>query len=567
MKSFVLRELLLLSHRERKARRIRFDPRLTVVEGANDTGKSSILKSIYWTFGAEPSIIHPMWAAANVITAARFALDDVELVMLRQGSFFALFNAREGTHSSFSSVTKELAPHLANLFDFGLTLTSREKQEVIPPPAFLFLPFYVDQDASWVKNWSGFARLGQFPGYRQSVAEFHTGIRGNEYYALKAKVERAKAELEQAHSERRALSSARDRAVKAVADDLVEIDLDSFRGEIDRLLDQLVALQRHQEAYRNEAVDLRNQRLLLATQLHVAEASLREVSKDYAFATEDLIEDHVDCPTCGATYANSFAERFAIAMDEDRCRELITQLREDLLQCDREISAVTQKHDAQARDVGALEALLETNRGTIRLRDVIESQGRQELRRILKDDIDDLTRLVHEREVELKALQKQSRDSKDKERQAQILDLYGRRFRAYLAALDVKTLPDSVTKKIAPEIRETGSDLPRALLGYYFAILDTMRQFSTSTYCPIVIDSPNQQGQDKESLRKMLSFLFKHRPEDSQMIVGLEDDLGVQHTGMRITLVRKHSLLLEDEYASVLAELQPLIDASLVGFE
>jgi lipoate-protein ligase A len=38
MKNFVLDELLLLSHVEKRARRLTFDPKTTVVLGENDTG-------------------------------------------------------------------------------------------------------------------------------------------------------------------------------------------------------------------------------------------------------------------------------------------------------------------------------------------------------------------------------------------------------------------------------------------------------------------------------------------------------------------------------------------------
>ena len=47
-------------------------------------------------------------------------------------------------------------------------------------------------------------------------------------------------------------------------------------------------------------------------------------------------------------------------------------------------------------------------------------------------------------------------------------------------------------------ISETGSALPRALLAYYFTFLKIMNIYSTSTFCPIIIDSPNQQEQDKD---------------------------------------------------------------------
>jgi predicted ATPase len=53
MKNFFLSEILIYSAKERKAKRVKFHPKLTVILGKNDTGKSVLIKSIYphyWTF-------------------------------------------------------------------------------------------------------------------------------------------------------------------------------------------------------------------------------------------------------------------------------------------------------------------------------------------------------------------------------------------------------------------------------------------------------------------------------------------------------------------------------------
>ena len=58
MKSLQLENMLLVSHREKKARKIDFDPEVTVIKGENDTGKSSVIKSIQTAFGASPHNVH-----------------------------------------------------------------------------------------------------------------------------------------------------------------------------------------------------------------------------------------------------------------------------------------------------------------------------------------------------------------------------------------------------------------------------------------------------------------------------------------------------------------------------
>jgi hypothetical protein len=195
MKNLQLKRLLLLSVREKAAQIVEFDPNTTVVLGENDTGKSCLIKSVYAAFGADPAKVNPTWLDAKVDIFVDFTVDGVPHSILRSGNNFGLYNGDGEAVWSGTGVTRGIGPELARLLSFGLTLPDRGGELIIPPPAFLFLPFYVDQDVSWVGNWNSFASLQMFSNYRKDVASFHAGLRPNEYYqakALKAASDRAR---------------------------------------------------------------------------------------------------------------------------------------------------------------------------------------------------------------------------------------------------------------------------------------------------------------------------------------------------------------------------------------
>lgn len=75
MKRMIIKEIKLVSFLEEKAKKVIFHPNITVIKGDNHTGKSSLIKSIYWTFGADPKDLHPKWKNANVISLVKFSLD------------------------------------------------------------------------------------------------------------------------------------------------------------------------------------------------------------------------------------------------------------------------------------------------------------------------------------------------------------------------------------------------------------------------------------------------------------------------------------------------------------
>lgn len=137
MSNFIFKEMLLASFTERKARRIQFDPKVTIIRGDNETGKSSLIKSLVRTFGAEPAKVHPKWLEADVRSVVKFEVDAIPYAILRHGNSFAVFDGNGTALGQFQSVTRDLAPFLAKLFNFGLRLPDREGAFVALPPRLL----------------------------------------------------------------------------------------------------------------------------------------------------------------------------------------------------------------------------------------------------------------------------------------------------------------------------------------------------------------------------------------------------------------------------------------------
>jgi hypothetical protein len=134
--------------------------------------------------------------------------------------------------------------------------------------------------------------------------------------------------------------------------------------------------------------------------------------------------------------------------------------------------------------------------------------------------------------------------------------------RSNLFTLEVHGV-DTKSLHVHSRITETGSDLPRATLAYYFSILEMMQNFTDTTICPLVIDSPNQQDQDPKNLPTILKFIRDKRPTDTQLVLGLVDDCNVDFGGKIEVLKSKRRLLLDDDYNEHAMEVRDLIRKSL----
>ena len=61
------------------------------------------------------------------------------------------------------SVTNGLAPLLGEIFDFSVYLPNKETGKVeMAPPAFTFMPYYIDQDKGWSGLYDSFASINQY---------------------------------------------------------------------------------------------------------------------------------------------------------------------------------------------------------------------------------------------------------------------------------------------------------------------------------------------------------------------------------------------------------------------
>jgi hypothetical protein len=564
LKHLIISEIAILSETERRARRETFDPIRTIVLGTNQTGKSSLLKAIYHTFGAEPAKQHPRWQGAEVKSLVKFTVDAKAFMILRDSSYFALFSGNGDFIKAFTRVTADLGPYLARMFDFGLVLASRQEEPQNPPPAFLFLPFYMDQDSSWQNPWTAFDKLYQYAGWKESVVDYHTGIRDNAYYEVSAQVITKHSKVNELVAQERGIAAISKKLEADATTATFNLNPDAFDDQIKRLLVESETLLGQENEFKERLSRLSSEQALQRTRLSIARQALGELSSDFKFLTHTQTEA-IECPTCGTHYQNDFVARFAIASDEDRVAEFIAHITAEIERLEGDIRDVYEEYSLTKIQVEKIQSILSEKQGELTLSVVIESEGRKAADTLLKQQ---LVSAQSERagiEEQLKELKEQLKvfDSRSAGLRREIMEEYERSLRNNFIALDVQSYSQSVFKTLTPSLIETGSTLPRALLAYQFSILDLIVKRSPATVCPIVIDSPNQQAQDKESLTKILKFISENQPAGTQLILGLENDMGLNFGGKTIVPTNKYALLEARQYDEVHAEVFGLLKKSL----
>lgn len=562
MKRLLVHELSLMSKKERRARKIQFHRKATIIKGGNDTGKSSIIKSIYSTLGADPAKIHPKWVEANVMALLKFEVDGEVFFIFRYQKSFSLYNSDGGIIETHHQITKGIGLTVASLLDFRLLLTDRKQEAVIPPPAYIFIPFYIDQDSGWTETWSSFKGLRQFPNWRKNVVEYHTGIYPNQFYKLKSDADALKLEMSEPKIQQKSLMKLRrtHESKLAVAD--FDIDVSAFQQEIERLLSICQELKLEEDKYKETVMDLRNQETFLKNQKVIAQATKKSLENDYDYLNKN-VSHAIECPTCGNHYDNIFEARFALASDVEDCDHMILEIGSQLERL-REVRLVASRELNSVRSqLFGINALLSEKKNAVTLQQLIDNEGKKKMGSLLDDEIAIIGAEITKLETLLLAVESQMKKYRSKERRAAIVDLYQNLMQRYLIRLQVSNMSNKDYKSIYSSIKEIGSDLPRAQLAYIMAILQVINQKGAGVFCPVVIDSPQQQDQDEGNYAAMLNLIKDELPNESQLILALVDDAGVDFGGSVVEMTEPLYAMLEEEYSDVNAEMEPFISAHI----
>lgn len=543
----------MLSKKDRRARTIAFHPKKNLIVGRNHTGKSSLIKTLFLTLGARPTGELAQWDE-NAISLVEFSIDNRRFRALHQNHYRALFDI-EGRLIDSTRSHSEWSEIFARVTGFNLVLTDKTMETVPADPRCFFLPFYINQDGSWQSGWETFTGLQQYRAPVSAILEYFTGIKPPEYYALKSKRDQEQRQLEELRKEQRILEKAKERICKSFQITGPKVNPENFALEVEQFTKEVTSLNARQEVLRDTAV--RQQELIesISLQMRLAKEALSTYESDSKFLQTEPHERLV-CPTCGAEHDKSFLDFLTYAEDARILHDLIAQLQDDLEEATRRYQTTKSELQQLQTNYNRISKILDTRRGDLHFRQVVDSMGSERAFRAFEDEGVSLKHDIDKHLSKIDVLDKRLKGLTDKKRTKAIL----RKFRdEYARALNRLNMPsiDVTRLRLTSRPDLSGSGGPRSVLAYYGALWQLCLGDEGSFGVPLVIDSPNQQGQDDVNLPKVLNYLAARLPSQAQVIVGSEMDTDCEFDN-KLVLNEPYKLLQEDEYVDIERLLEPM---------
>ena len=142
------------------------------------------MKSIFYTLGADVYYPTPI-TKLNLLTYIDFSLDNHQYRVARLKNAFVVYcdDTFVGHYGSVGAFEEKLS----ELFKLEINLVAKGEEGTIVscPPAYYYLPYYVDQENGWAANSYSFDRMTQFDlPQRKNSYFFHLGVLDSSYVTI-----------------------------------------------------------------------------------------------------------------------------------------------------------------------------------------------------------------------------------------------------------------------------------------------------------------------------------------------------------------------------------------------
>lgn len=560
MKKVILKSLSVISPTLKKAKTVEFDEILTIIKSeyddgnsVNNTGKSLIMKSIFYALGAKLTSYPKNWKTINIVTVIKFSYSSEDFTLFRCGESFVLTNNSTSKTDVFSNVEK-LRDFYKGFFNIELQLLmaksstgDKDPQLHIPYPSALFLPFYIDQDAGWDGRWRSFQELQMYKDYRKEIFSFHTGMRKNKYYKLlldknvyqKSLVKNQKDKSDCDITIAGNMSRFKDIMGK-------NIDINLFKEEIYTLIAMLDNVHNEKERVKSKLLSEYNQSTEIKDSLENIYSILIDLEKDQRYMDKSFENEVIVCPICGTEHKNTITTRYLFLLDIEECNDKVREFKSQLARCTKNIENLEKEISMLAQKEIHITKILQKKKDKIELKDVLVSHGINALISRLTKDAGKLQNDIEKDKVKLSEIDKKLRVYKQIEEE--IAASFNQYINTNVAALGISDVEFDEVKKVGSIVAGGGSDLSKIVLAYTMAYYKLIAHNEDAVVFPLVIDTMLQQEQSTESISDIFKVVLDNQPDGSQMILATTNTHGARITGKVYSFLDKRAVLSEDDY-------------------
>lgn len=308
-----INEFSILSPSKTAAFSENFQSGINLIVGEKDTGKSTMARSILYTFGCDVKGYDLIYSSPDNIYILDFNIENESYILIRQKlgkgrgkNCFKLVESNGSQHVFYD--TTSFKEKLNEIMDIQLVTLNKDGNKTKLYPNHIFLPFYTDQDSScqtYLKD--TFNGINFIPDYRKLILEYFTGARSNRYYNLKLQ----KSLLKRNFQSYDALIKSKELIIEENLRNikiLEDIDIKNFKKNYETVLkiyDSVIETEHRLKEQLNEKIFEKN--------------TLNVMKNSITSSIETMIEENLsgECPTCKQNIIHKIEDNYKYLMAKE----------------------------------------------------------------------------------------------------------------------------------------------------------------------------------------------------------------------------------------------------------
>lgn len=546
MKKMIITSLTVTNIQEQIAKKINLKPGLNIIFGENKTGKSSLIKSIFHTMGCEV-YFEDEWTKLIDIFYLEFSFNNKNYLLkrLNKQQDYTLVDLDKNVIIFHVTKYDEFCKKFLNLFDINFSLNTKKNAKEVPvPPAAIFNFNYIDQDTGWnLELANNFSNLKYLQNVKNTVIKYVVGETTNKFFSLKTNRNILQSEISKYENEINSINKFLNRVQQQLPKKKT-FQIEEFKNiELVRIntLEQLISSKKILlNEFENEIKELRDS-------IKYMKLNIKELNKDFDFSNE-IICDNIECPICGTVHLNNSDNKFNFLSDINKLNELVYLNRQDIKSHEKSRKQLIEELHSLNIEYNELKSSLENHSDYIGFIDKQKELGMVSLIEKNNNETKRMQKiLTHKSNLSL-SLKKKIDLFTTKERKNTIKKSLAIILEKNIEPLNLEsTSKFKLTNYMLIKKNISGSDGPRVILNYYASLYTYNLKRNNYPFQFFVVDTPNQQGQDKKNL-KIIDDFIGSLDTDGQIILGTERKTGYEDSSNVITLINKRQSLNQDDY-------------------
>lgn len=549
-KQLIIKKIIIISKTENSSIEVPLGSGLNIILGMNKTGKSSLIKTIFYSFGCEVKF-DADWEKLNKRSLVIFSIGNENYLIERKDKIYFLFKLTNdfdyleflGTFS-FS----EFSAKFLELFNISATWLDKKgnEQPVTPPHLFSFQ--YIDQDTGWSAIGKSFGRVAYVNNWEAQIVKYIVGYQTEEYFRLKKEIEQLKIHIKDIELK---IKNVEEFVADLLRREHIQSEVKSNSKFIEDDLAKSQQLIHELNSLEKERISISSILSQTQNEIYEKELLIEALSKYSQDLEEDVeyaltLDEEIKCPFCGEIHSNDITEQSEIIKDIQTATNILTETKLELRNLTRTVQQYNAHHksiNSKYEDLKSELIKLEERTNVI---NTIKVEGKNDLIRSSYDEIN-IIKSARDKYLGLKEeAQHNLKSIESRKRLNEITKAINEYMNLLLEKLDIGSSTIKL-RSFLPVLKHTGSELPRVIYSYYIALYLYNLSKQVTPFKWLVIDTPNQQGQDENNLSNINSVLELLLSEDGQVIIGSERDTGVEDRAKYVFRLKEYKKCLTTE--------------------